>query len=90
MHSSKTCSSLPEESKSLTDALEAIIIAGNEEQVFDECIKKWRLNQAVKKEQELINRLSLADEETSSEAIKQLTGELMKVQKEINSFGGRK
>ncbi|MBQ4649641.1 MAG: DNA primase [Firmicutes bacterium] len=80
----------PEESKLLTETLDGIIVAGNEEQVFDECIKKWKLNQAVKKEQELINRLSLADEETSSEAIKQLTGELMQVQKEINSFGGRK
>ena len=79
----------PEESAQLADALEPIIVAGNEEQVFGECIKKWKLTQAVKKEQELINRLALADEETSSGAISALTDELMKVQKEINSFGGR-
>ena len=67
-----------------------MIVAGNEEQVFDECIKTWRLGNAVKEEQELIDRLALADEETGSDSIKELTEELMKIQREINSFGGRK
>lgn len=80
----------PEESKELEALLEKIIIAGNEEQVFDECIKKWKLNQAVKKEHELRDRLALADEDTSSNAVTELMEELMKVQMEIKSFGGRK
>ncbi len=80
----------PMESQAFTDATDAVIIAGNEEQVFDECIRTWRLNKAVKREQELIDMLALADEETGSDSIKGLTEELMNVQREINSFGGRK
>lgn len=80
----------PVESQIFTDAIDGVIVAGNEEQVFDECIKKWRLGKAVKKEQELIDRLALADEDTGSDSIKELTEELMMVQREINSFGGRK
>ena len=80
----------PVESQAFTSAMDGIIVAGNEEQVFDECIRTWRLGNAVKKEQELIDRLALADEETGSDSIKELTEELMKVQREINSFGGRK
>ena len=80
----------PVESQTFTGALDGIIVAGNEEQVFEECINTWKLNKAVKCEQELIDRLALADEETGSDSIKELTEELMKVQREINSFGGRK
>jgi len=80
----------PDESQQFAAALEKIIVAGNEEQVFDECIKKWKLNNAVRKEQEIIDRLALADEDNNSDSIKELTAELLKVQKEINSFGGRK
>ena len=78
------------ESQNFTAALDGIIVAGNEEQVFEECINTWKLSKAVKREQELIDRLALADEETGSDSIKELTEELMKVQREINSFGGRK
>ena len=78
------------ESQNFTAALDGIIVAGNEEQVFEECINTWKLSRAVKREQELIDRLALADEETGSDSIKELTEELMKVQREINSFGGRK
>ena len=80
----------PVESQTFTEALDGIIVAGNEEQVFEECINTWKLSKAVKREQELIDRLALADEETGSDSIKELTEELMKVQREINSFGGRK
>ena len=75
------------ESQTFTGALDGIIVAGNEEQVFGECINTWKLSKAVKREQELIDRLALADEETGSDSIKELTEELMKVQREINSFG---
>ena len=80
----------PEESQEFAAAVDSIIVAGNEEQVFDECIKTWKKSEAIKREQELIDRLALADEETGSDSIKELTEELMKVQQEINSFGGRK
>ncbi|MGN1334515.1 MAG: DNA primase, partial [Anaerovoracaceae bacterium] len=80
----------PMESQTFIEAVNGIVVAGNEEQVFQECINTWKRNKAVRREQELIDRLSLADEETGSNSIKKLTEELMKVQQEINSFGGRK
>ena len=66
------------------------MIAGNEEQVFQECIHTWQIKRLLQREQDLITRLSLADEENNPDSINQLTLELMEVQKEINSHGGRK
>lgn len=80
----------PDESRRFTDAVNNIIVAGNESQVFDECITTWRLNRAFRREQEIISLLSLADEESNGDSINALTKELMEVQKEINSCGGRK
>ena len=80
----------PMESQTFIEAVNGIIVAGNEEQVFEECINTWKRNKAERREKELIDRISLADEETGSDSIKELTEELMKVQQEINSFGGRK
>lgn len=80
----------PEESQVFEAAADSVIVAGNEEQVFEECIRTWKLASAIRREQELIDRLALADEETGGDSINELTGELMKVQREINSFGGRK
>ncbi len=80
----------PEESERLTGNLNNIVIAGNEEQVFQECINTWKIQRLTAKEQDLITRLSLADEENNVDASRQLTVELMEVQKEIKSHGGRK
>ena len=66
------------------------MICGNEEQVFGECVNTWEIRCLLDKEQDLIDRLSLADEEKNIDSIKKLTLALMKVQKEINSHGGRK
>ncbi len=79
----------PEESQRLTAELEKIIIAGNEDKVFTECITKWRLDKLLAKERLLIDRLSLSDEEVGGETIKKLTEELMKVQAQIKTYGGR-
>lgn len=80
----------PKESQEFTSVIDSIIVAGNEEQVFDECIKTWKKTEAARREQELINRLTLADEETDSDSIRELQIELMKVQQQINSLGGKK
>ena len=80
----------PEESEALGRTLDNIVIAGNEEQVFQECIHTWQIKRLLQREQDLITRLSLADEENNPDSINQLTLELMEVQKEINSHGGRK
>ena len=80
----------PVESEALSSALDKIAIAGNEEQVFSECINTWQRKRLLQQEQELITRLSLADEENNPDSINQLTLELMEIQKQINSHGGRK
>ena len=79
----------PEESQKLTRELDKIIIAGNEDRVFAECIKKWKLDKLLEKEKQLIDRLSLADEDAGAESIKELTEELMEVQAKIKTYGGR-
>ena len=79
----------PEESQRLGRELEKIIIAGNEDRVFTECITKWKLDGLLAKEKQLIDRLSLADEEAGVESIKELTEELMEVQSKIKTYGGR-
>ncbi len=78
----------PEESQMLLRTLERIVIAGNEEQVFAECLQKKEHSRLLAKERELIDRLSLADEESDGEKLQELTRELMEVQKKMNAHGG--
>lgn len=80
----------PEESEMLSAAMENIVICGNEEQVFNQCINTWQIQCLLEREQDLIARLSLADEENNPQSIEALTKELMEVQQQINSHGGRK
>lgn len=80
----------PEESEAISKMLEKVVICGNEEQVFGECINTWQLQCLLSKEQDYINRLSLADEENNLASIEALTRALMEVQKEIKAHGGRK
>ncbi len=73
----------------LQEIMEHIIVGGNEEQVFEDCIKTWKDKNLAKEEQKLISLLSMADEEDNQERIRELTDQLMKVQKErkTNSRG---
>lgn len=73
----------------LQEIMDHIIVGGNEEQVFDDCIKTWKDKKLAKEEQRLISLLSMADEEDNQERIRELTDQLMKVQKErkTNSRG---
>lgn len=79
----------PEESLELKAAIENALIAGNEEKVFRDCINSYNRNTLLKREKELIDRLSLADYEDSGGAVTKLTAELMEVQKSIKNYGGR-
>ena len=78
----------PEEGQQLLRRLEQVIIAGNEEQVFAECLHKKEYDKLRSKERELIDRLSLADESADENAVQQLTKELMEVQDKMKSHGG--
>lgn len=79
----------PEESLKLGAELDRIVTAGNEDRIFEECVRKWRLGILELKEKQLIERLALADEETGADTLKGLTEKLMEVQAKIKTYGGR-
>lgn len=66
----------------LQKIVDQVIIGGNEEQVFDECIKTYRDSVLAKEEERLITLLSMIDENDNQDKITELTDQLMKVQKE--------
>ncbi len=68
------------ESAVLSDIMENVQIS-DEKQLFDDCIHTIRSKELVKKEKEIIMSLSLADEEENFDSIRELTEELMKIQK---------
>ena len=74
---------LPTEgSKKVSEILDQIVLGGNEEQVFEECRQTWQDHQLEEEEKRLITLLSMADEEDNLEKIRELTDQLMKVQKD--------
>ena len=68
------------DSSILSDIMENVHITSNE-QLFSDCIHTIRSKELTKKEQEIIMRLSMADEEENFDSIRELTEELMKIQK---------
>ena len=54
----------------------------NRDQVFRECLESWRRTGMAKREEELIAMLSMADEEQNAERIRELSEELIRIQKE--------
>ena len=79
----------PEESQTLLETLENVIVSGNTEEIFNQCIDRYRINKLKERENRLLTLLSLADEENSTESARELTIELMEVQKEIKAHGGK-
>ena len=74
---------LPAEgAKKLSEFLDQVVLGGNEEQVFDECRKTWQDHKLEEEEKRLITLLSMADEEDNLDKIRELTDQLMKVQKD--------
>ena len=71
-----------EGSAQLSEILEKVVLGGNEEQVFEECRKTWQDQQLEEEEKRLITLLSMADEEDNQGKIRELTDQLMKVQKD--------
>ncbi len=68
------------ENEQLNDILNEVLLGGNENKVFEDCIRKWKDNELFKKENHLITLLSLADEEDNQERIRELTDKLMEIQ----------
>lgn len=61
---------------------------GKEETLFSECMEKIRENILKEKENEIITRLSMADEEENRQEILKLTEALMDIQQRIRNKGG--
>jgi len=74
--------SLEERERSiLNDIMENIHLAGKEEIIFNDCIHSINNRIVIRKERDLIFRLSMADEEENIEKINEITKELMELQK---------
>lgn len=61
------------------------VVVGNEEQVFDDCIRTWNHERLTREEQKLLTLLSMADENDNQDRIIELTDQLMKVQRELKN-----
>ena len=70
----------------LTDTLESVFLAGKEEQVFNDCVGKIELADLVSRENELVLKLSMADEVENNEQIDSLTRELIEIQIQIQKL----
>ncbi|MEG0662688.1 MAG: hypothetical protein RR472_05360, partial [Anaerovoracaceae bacterium] len=70
------------------DIEEHILLAGNEEKVFADCMNKLGLSKLKEKEKLIIAKLSMADEDEHKTDIEQLTEELIKTQRMIQ-LGGK-
>ena len=60
-----------------------IIPQGREDSIYNDCIDRIRMNELKKQENEIITRLSMADEDENGEEIVKLTKQLMDIQKKI-------
>ena len=77
-----------EDADVLRDIMENVKLAHQEEKIFSDCIRTVQMQELEHKEQELIMRLSMADEEENTEMIRELTQELMKIQMMIKNGRG--
>ncbi|MBQ9931479.1 MAG: DNA primase [Firmicutes bacterium] len=66
----------------LKDILENVRIAGRDKEVFRDCVHHIQSNEKTRREEDIIMRLSLLDDETDRGAIEELTKELMELQKQ--------
>lgn len=78
-----------EENKMLQDILENIHVADKDEQVFMDCITRIERMKTAKRERDIINILSILDDENDKDNIEKLTIELMEIQRAKNKIEGR-
>ncbi len=76
-----------EDVRELEDIMKNVRLAGKEEQLLADCVNTIKRKELTKKEQELIMRLSMAEEE-NEETITELTQELMEIQMMIKNGRG--
>ncbi len=77
----------PEESEALAAALDKVVVCGNGEEVFEQCVRTWQLLCLNRREQDLIARLALVDGDTENASVEALTKELMEIQQQKTRMG---
>ena len=80
----------PAESEKLTAALDNVVIAGKADEVLAECLQNNTLRLLREREKRVLDLLSLADEEANADSARELTLELMEIQREMKAHGGKK
>jgi len=73
-----------EDNRFLQDIIENIQLADKDEQVFQDCILRIEAARLAKREQEIIQIISILDDEKDRDKIEALTIELMEIQKAKN------
>jgi DNA primase len=73
----------------LSDIRENVRLADKEEEVFAECLNAIKLSGLTDREQEIIDMLTVANDEENKERIEALTRELINIQREIKEVKGR-
>lgn len=79
----------PDESRSLEDSLNRIILTGNEDDVIRQCVHKWKHDKLQEEEKNVIDMLTLADAEKNEDASRKLSERLMQIRTEIEAHGGK-
>jgi DNA primase len=72
-----------EDDRFLQDILENIHLADKEDQVFQDCVSRIEMDRLAKREQEIIQIISILDEENDADQIEALTIEKINIQMEI-------
>ncbi len=73
-----------EDNRFLEDIMENIQFSDKDEQVFQDCVTRIEAARLEKREQEIIQIISILDDENDRDKIKALTIELMEIQKSKN------
>lgn len=76
----------PADARLLEEIIDKVVVRGKEDAVFADCITSWRREKLMQQEKELLNLLTLADEENNEDKITELQSKLMSVQKERKNF----
>ena len=75
----------PEEVAVLSDILDNVKLTDKEEDAFSDCIARIKNERLRLREQQIIQMLSLADDETDAAYVEALTRELMTIQQQKNN-----
>ena len=70
-----------EENRILEDIIENIQLADKDEQVFQDCIVRIEAARLAKREQEIIQIISILDDDKDRDKIEALTIEMMEIQR---------